>query len=147
MNTIDRWSVDIYLDETDGETHAEARLATRLSWVAALSFASGLPYFFFNETVPVWLAASGMSLAGIGLATGASLPWALKFLWAPLVDRLGSRRMWIRVCLGLLAVTFGVLAAIGGRRLHPGFPPLADSGRSRASLAYARDQPVVVTGS
>ncbi|WP_329259882.1 DUF1876 domain-containing protein [Actinoallomurus sp. NBC_01490] len=29
MNTIDRWSVDIYLDETDGETHAEARLATR----------------------------------------------------------------------------------------------------------------------
>src|SRR5439155_17155631 len=68
----------------------EARLATRLSWVAALSFASGLPYFFFNETVPVWLAASGMSLAGIGLASGASLPWALKFLWAPLVDRLGS---------------------------------------------------------
>ena len=33
-------------------------------WVAALSFASGLPYFFFNETVPVWLAASGMSLGG-----------------------------------------------------------------------------------
>ena len=29
MNTIDRWSVDIYLDEADGETHAEARLATR----------------------------------------------------------------------------------------------------------------------
>jgi hypothetical protein len=29
MNTIDRWSVDIYLDEADGETHAEARLTTR----------------------------------------------------------------------------------------------------------------------
>jgi hypothetical protein len=29
MNTIDRWSIDIYLDETDGETHAEARLTTR----------------------------------------------------------------------------------------------------------------------
>jgi hypothetical protein len=29
MSTIDRWSVDIYLDETDGETHAEARLAAR----------------------------------------------------------------------------------------------------------------------
>ncbi|MBA3497309.1 MAG: MFS transporter [Gemmatimonadales bacterium] len=78
--------------------------------MAALSFASGLPYFFFNETVPVWLAASGMSLAGIGLASGASLPWVLKFLWAPLVDRLGSRRLWIRVCLGLLAVTTAMLA-------------------------------------
>jgi hypothetical protein len=29
MNTIDRWSVDIYLDEADGETHAEARLGMR----------------------------------------------------------------------------------------------------------------------
>jgi hypothetical protein len=29
MNMTDRWSVDIYLDETEGETHAEARLATR----------------------------------------------------------------------------------------------------------------------
>src|SRR2546425_12332413 len=48
--------------------------------------------------------------------------------------------------LRLLAVTFGVLAAIGGSRLHLGFPPLADSGRSRASLAYARDGPVVATG-
>jgi len=82
----------------------------RLSWVAALSFASGLPYFFFNETVPVWLAASGMSLAGIGIASGASLPWVLKFLWAPLVDRLGDRRTWIRICLVLLAIVTGVLA-------------------------------------
>jgi hypothetical protein len=29
MNMTDHWSVDIYLDETEGETHAEARLATR----------------------------------------------------------------------------------------------------------------------
>jgi hypothetical protein len=29
MNTIDRWSVDIYLNETEGETHAEARLVAR----------------------------------------------------------------------------------------------------------------------
>ena len=75
-----------------------------------LSFASGLPYFFFNETVPVWLAASGMSLAGIGLASGASLPWALKFFWAPLVDRLWSRRAWIRACLLLLAATTAALS-------------------------------------
>jgi hypothetical protein len=28
MNTIDRWSVDVYLNEAEGETHAEARLTT-----------------------------------------------------------------------------------------------------------------------
>jgi PAT family beta-lactamase induction signal transducer AmpG len=60
-----------------------------------------------------------MSLAGIGLASGASLPWVLKFLWAPLVDRLGSRRLWIRVCLGLLAVTTAVLAGADADR-HAG---------------------------
>lgn len=31
MNTIDRWTVDILLNETEGETHAEARLITRSS--------------------------------------------------------------------------------------------------------------------
>lgn len=88
-----------------------APLRTRLAWLGGLSFASGLPYFLFNETVPLWLAQEGMSLAGIGLATGASMPWVLKFLWAPLVDRLGSRRTWIRACLLLLAATTAVLAA------------------------------------
>jgi PAT family beta-lactamase induction signal transducer AmpG len=34
----------------------------------------------------------------------------LKFLWAPLVDRIGSRRAWIRGCLLLLALTTAVLA-------------------------------------
>src|SRR5262249_60326684 len=87
-----------------------ARRGARLGWVGALSFASGLPYFFFNEPVPVWLAASGMSLAAIGLASGASLPWVLKFLWAPLVDRLGGRRVWIRACLALLAVVTAIFA-------------------------------------
>jgi MFS transporter, PAT family, beta-lactamase induction signal transducer AmpG len=86
-----------------------APLRTRLAWLGGLSFASGLPYFFFNETVPLWLAQEGMSLAGIGLATGASMPWVLKFLWAPVVDRLGSRRVWIRGCLLLLAAATAAL--------------------------------------
>jgi PAT family beta-lactamase induction signal transducer AmpG len=88
-----------------------APLRTRLAWLGGLSFASGLPYFFFNETVPLWLAQEGMSLAGIGLATGASMPWVLKFLLAPLVDRVGSRRTWIRACLVLLALVTALLTA------------------------------------
>src|SRR5690606_12290552 len=58
----------------------------------------------------------GTSLELIGLASWASLPWALKFLWAPLVDRLGSRRAWIIGCqIGLAAVLAGfVVASPGG---------------------------------
>jgi PAT family beta-lactamase induction signal transducer AmpG len=82
-----------------------------LGWIGALSFASGLPYFFFTETVPVWLAVSGMTIGALGFtSSSATLPWVLKFLWAPLVDRLGTRRLWIRICLGLLAAVTAVLA-------------------------------------
>ena len=95
-----------------------APLRTRLAWLGGLSFASGLPYFLFNETIPLWLAQEGMSLAGIGLATGASMPWVLKFLWAPVVDRLGSRRTWIRACLVLLALVTIMLA--GADPVHHG---------------------------
>jgi MFS transporter, PAT family, beta-lactamase induction signal transducer AmpG len=95
-------------------------LTTRLAWLGALSLASGLPYFFFVETVPVYLATRGVSLAQIGLASGASLPWALKVFWAPLVDRFGGRAAWIRGCLlGLTLATF----VFGG--LDPTTRPLA----------------------
>ena len=86
------------------------KLGNRLAWIGGLSFGSGLPYFFFTETIPLWLTQEGMSLAGIGLATGASMPWVLKFLWAPLVDRYGGRRTWIRACLVLLAAVTAVFA-------------------------------------
>jgi PAT family beta-lactamase induction signal transducer AmpG len=79
-------------------------LAARLGWLGVLSVASGLPYFFFVETVPVYLATRGVGLAQIGLASGASLPWALKVFWAPLVDRFGKRAGWIRACLAGLTI-------------------------------------------
>ena len=100
------------MPDRDEPPGVDAPFGARLAWIAALSVASGLPYFFFNETVPVWLAQRGASLAEIGLATGASLPWVFKFLWAPLVDRFGSLRSWIRSCLLLLAVTTAVLSGI-----------------------------------
>ena len=98
--------------EPNGPAGSNAPLSVRLGVIAALSVASGLPFFFFNETVPVWLAQRGASLTEIGLASGASLPWVFKFVWAPLVDRFGSLRAWIRGCLVLLAATTAVLIPI-----------------------------------
>jgi len=36
-----------------------------------------------------------VSLQEIGLLSLLGLPWTLKVLWAPLVDRFGERRHWI----------------------------------------------------
>ena len=80
-----------------------APLRIRLSWIAAIAFASGVPFGLVNEAVPIYLRTHGASLVDIGHLAKLSLPWSLKWLWAPLVDRLGRRRQWIASCLAALA--------------------------------------------
>jgi MFS transporter, PAT family, beta-lactamase induction signal transducer AmpG len=90
-------------------TGPDASLRVRLAWLAALSFASGVPFGLFNDLIPVLLRARGATLAEIGLLSTLALPWALKFLWAPAVDRLGTRRRWIAGSqLGLALVLLAV---------------------------------------
>ena len=90
----------------------DAPLRVRLAWLAALSFASGFPFGLFNDLFPVLLRARGATLAEIGLLSTLALPWALKFLWAPAVDRLGTRRRWIAGSqLGLAVVLLGIAAS------------------------------------
>jgi RhtX/FptX family siderophore transporter len=72
----------------------------KLGLLASLYLSQGLPYGFFTQALPALMRKEGQSLPDIGLANLLALPWALKFLWAPLVDRWGSpafgrRRSWI----------------------------------------------------
>jgi MFS transporter, PAT family, beta-lactamase induction signal transducer AmpG len=83
-----------------------------------LGFASGLPFLLIFDTLSAWLRQAGLSLEVIAFFSLASLVYAFKFLWAPLVDRtaipilgatLGHRRSWmvvvqIAVMAGLCAV-------------------------------------------
>jgi RhtX/FptX family siderophore transporter len=65
----------------------------KLGLLTSLYLSQGLPFGFFTQTLPVLLRTQGMSLPDIGLANLLALPWALKFLWAPLMDRYGSERL------------------------------------------------------
>ena len=82
--------------------------ARKLGILWTLYFVQGLPFGFQATALPVYLRAEGVSLAGVGFASLLSLPWSLKILFAPLVDRygahrLGKRRAWILpLQLGLL---------------------------------------------
>lgn len=116
-----------------------ASLRARLAWLGLLSVASGLPYFLFNETIPVFLAARGVSLAEIGFASGASLPWALKFAWSPLVDRYGSRPAWIRGALLLLAASTLLVGAI-----DPTARPLAYGAALLLFVALSATQDIAI---
>lgn len=70
--------------------------------MAALGFASGLPYALTNTTLQQWFVDAGVDIATIGLFTLVGLPYVLKVLWAPVLDRytlplLGRRRGWLIV--------------------------------------------------
>lgn len=67
----------------------------RLAILGALYVAQGLPFGFFTQALPVRMREAGMSLEAVGLASLLAAPWALKWSFAPLVDRFGSRRAWI----------------------------------------------------
>ena len=74
-----------------------------LGLLSALYFAQGLPSGLIAKALPPLLREQGVSLSFIGLTSALILPWALKFAWAPFVDRYGSRKRWLLVltCVGM----------------------------------------------
>lgn len=79
-----------------------------------LEFASGVPYGAINELVPIWLRVHGTDLASLGAITLVGLPWTLKPLWAPFVDRLGNWHRWMLLGMLVAAGAIGALAGISG---------------------------------
>jgi MFS family permease len=70
--------------------------AQKITLLIALYFAQGLPFGFFTIVLPATLRQAGVSLKTIGLVSVLlTLPWLLKFLWAPFVDHRGTRRAWL----------------------------------------------------
>lgn len=91
-------------------------MAWKFGLLACLYFSQGLPFGFFTQALPVMLRNHGLSLEEIGLTSLLALPWALKFLWSPVVDRwsfrsFGRRKSWI-VPLQLSAVVVLLAAAV-----------------------------------
>lgn len=79
--------------------------------LTGLYFAQGLPFGFFTHAIPVLLRDAGLSLTAISLTSFLYLPWGVKFLWAPAVDRIGTRRRWLLVTqLGSAGVAFALAA-------------------------------------
>ncbi|MGE3764884.1 MAG: MFS transporter [Kofleriaceae bacterium] len=96
----------------------KAGTIARFSLLGTLYFAQGLPFGFFVKAVPVVLRREGYSLMQIGWTALLVLPWALKFLWAPVVDkhfirRIGRRRTWI------LAMQFAATSVLATLALLP----------------------------
>jgi len=86
-----------------GREEKSKSLAWKLRWVAVLYLAEGLPFGFAIDTLPVYFRVHGVSLAAIGALSLLALPWSLKVLWSPLVDRSPNYRRWVSGSLLLMA--------------------------------------------
>ena len=79
------------------------KLNQKLFLVSLLYFAEGFPFGIIEQTLPIYFRIHGMSLANLGLLSLVSLPYALKFIWAPAVDFIGARRHWIGIAQLIMA--------------------------------------------
>ena len=83
--------------------------------ILVLGAASGFPNQLTESALQAWLKDSGATNTTIGLMSYVALPYLLKFLWAPFVDRyplavLGRRRGWMLAMQLALALVIAMLA-------------------------------------
>ena len=89
-------------------------LNPRVATVLFLGFSSGLPLALSGGTLQAWLTVEDVDIKTIGLFSLVGLPYTLKFLWSPLMDRFvvpifGRRRGWIALSqLTLIGLILGM---------------------------------------
>jgi MFS transporter, PAT family, beta-lactamase induction signal transducer AmpG len=105
----------------------------RLVAVLLMGFSSGLPLALTFATLSFRLAEIGVSRTAIGLFALVGVPYSVKFLWSPLIDRLpiplftsrlGRRRGWALAIQPLLALAILALGLVDPRSA-PGLTALA----------------------
>jgi MFS transporter, PAT family, beta-lactamase induction signal transducer AmpG len=86
----------------------------KMATLLFLGFSSGLPLLLIGNTLKAWMTVEQVDLAAIGWFSLASLPYSLKFLWSPFLDRfsipfLGRRRGWLVVTQLALVVAIAIM--------------------------------------
>jgi PAT family beta-lactamase induction signal transducer AmpG len=80
-----------------------------------LGFSSGLPFYLTSKTLQAWMTTAKVDLATIGFFSLVTLPYSLKFVWAPVMDRyippfLGRRRGWVLITQILLLIAIAAMS-------------------------------------
>lgn len=92
-----------------------------------MGFSSGLPLLLATGSVlQAWLKEAGVDLGTIGLFALVGMPYTLKFLWAPIIDRytpisgMGRRRGWLVLIQAALVLTIAMLGLTDPGQSLPG---------------------------
>jgi PAT family beta-lactamase induction signal transducer AmpG len=85
---------------------------SKLSIVGLLYFIEGSPVSVLWEVLPVYLRVHGTSLRAIGGLRLLELPFSMKFLWSPLVQRFGDRRTWVTGAMLVAALVVALIPTV-----------------------------------
>lgn len=86
-----------------------------------LFMANTIPMYFATLSIPTILRSQGTALTIIGLFGSLMLPWAFKFLWAPIIDKynnvnFGKRKSWYIPALAVIIIMFASLLFISPQK-------------------------------
>jgi len=119
-------------------------LSRRMLVTFVMGFSCGLPLLLTLSVLQAWMKDEGVDLTVIGMMSLVGLPYTLKFLWAPALDRftilfLGRRRGW------LLVAQLALVGAIIGLGLtHPGENPWSVAFAAFLVTFFSASQDIVV---
>jgi len=91
--------------------------------ITFLGFSSGIPLALTSGTLQAWMTVAGVDIRTIGIFALVGLPYTLKFLWSPLMDRfvppvLGRRRGWIVITQLSLIIGISAMAFSSPEKAH-----------------------------
>ncbi len=119
-------------------------LSGRMLVALLMGFSSGLPLLLTGSVLQAWMTEENVDLGTIGLFALVGLPYTLKFLWAPLVDRyslpfFGRRRGWLVMVQLLLMAS---IAALGWTQ--PAASPLVVALAAWLLTFFSASQDIVI---
>jgi MFS transporter, PAT family, beta-lactamase induction signal transducer AmpG len=119
-------------------------LSGRMVVALLMGFACGLPLLLTISLLQAWMKEEGVDLTVIGLMALVGLPYTLKFLWAPFLDRFtlpffGRRRGWL-----LVAQLFLMFCIVGLGLTDPGNNPWMVAFAAFLVTFFSASQDIVV---
>jgi PAT family beta-lactamase induction signal transducer AmpG len=116
----------------------------RMLVALVMGFACGLPLLLTISVLQAWMKEEGVSLSVIGMIALVGLPYTLKFLWAPFLDRftppfLGRRRGWM-----LIAQITLIISIVGLGSTSPGNNPWMVAFMAFLVTFFSASQDIVV---
>jgi PAT family beta-lactamase induction signal transducer AmpG len=96
----------------------------RMIIMALIGYSCGIPLFLTSSTLGLWLKQVGFTNTAIGTFSLCALPYTVKFIWSPFIDRLrlpfltkrfGRRRAWLLLSQVMLIITIVAISFLNPR--------------------------------